>query len=60
MSFWISFLNDFAVSIFGSVLSASFCDALATPTQPADLCVLRGVSGIFAVSFRQRAGADPA
>lgn len=29
MSFWISFLNDFAVSIFGSVLSASFCDALA-------------------------------
>ena len=30
MSFWISFLNDFAVSIFGSVLSASFCDALAT------------------------------
>ena len=30
MSFWISFLNDFAVSIFGSVLSAFFCDALAT------------------------------
>lgn len=30
MSFWLSFLNDFAVSIFGSVLSASFCDALAT------------------------------
>lgn len=30
MNFWISFLNDFAVSIFGSVLSASFCDALGT------------------------------
>ena len=30
MSFWISLLNDIAVSIFGSVLSASFCDALST------------------------------
>lgn len=31
MSFWISLLNDIAVSIFGSVLSASFCNALAAP-----------------------------
>lgn len=30
MSFWLSLLNDIAVSLFGSVLSASFCDALAT------------------------------
>ena len=30
MSFWISLLNDIAVSVFGSVLSASFCNALAT------------------------------
>lgn len=30
MSFWISLLNDVMVSIFGSVLSASFCDALGT------------------------------
>ena len=30
MSFWISLLNDIAVSIFGSVLSAYFCDALST------------------------------
>ena len=28
MSFWISFWNDFAVSLFGSVLSASFCNVL--------------------------------
>lgn len=30
MSFWVSLLNDIAVSLFGSILSASFCDALAT------------------------------
>ena len=30
MSFWISPLNDIAVTLFGSVLSASFCDALST------------------------------
>ena len=30
MNFWLSLLNDIAVSLFGSVLSASFCDALAT------------------------------
>ena len=29
MSLWASLLNDIAVSLFGSVLSASFCDALA-------------------------------
>lgn len=28
MSIWFSLLNDGAVSIFGSILSASFCDAL--------------------------------
>lgn len=28
MNFWVSLLNGFAVSIFGSVLSASFCNAL--------------------------------
>lgn len=28
MSFWISLLNGFAVSIFGSILSASFCNVL--------------------------------
>lgn len=28
MSFWISLLNDIAVTLFGSLLSASFCDAL--------------------------------
>lgn len=31
MNFWLSLLNDLAVSIFGSVLSASFCGALAVP-----------------------------
>ena len=30
MNLWISLLNGFAVSIFGSVLSASFCNALVT------------------------------
>lgn len=30
MSTWISLLDGFAVSIFGSMLSASFCDALNT------------------------------
>lgn len=30
MTFWISLLNDTAVSLFGSILSASFCDALRT------------------------------
>lgn len=30
MSIWLSLINDGAVSIFGSVLSASFCDALHT------------------------------
>ena len=30
MNFWISLLNGFAVSVFGSVLSASFCNVLAT------------------------------
>ena len=30
MNFWIPLLNGFAVSIFGSVLSASFCNALTT------------------------------
>lgn len=30
MSFWIALLNDIAVSLFGSVLSASFCNALET------------------------------
>ncbi len=30
MSAWISLLNSASVSIFGSVLSASFCDALST------------------------------
>ena len=30
MSFWISLLNDIAVTLFGSLLSASFCDALST------------------------------
>lgn len=30
MSFWVSLLNDMAVSLFGSILSASFCNALAT------------------------------
>lgn len=30
MSFWILLLNEIAVSLFGSILSASFCDALAT------------------------------
>lgn len=30
MSFWFSLLNDVSVSFFGSVLSASFCDALGT------------------------------
>lgn len=29
MSFWISLFNNIAVSLFGSILSASFCDALA-------------------------------
>ena len=33
MSFWISLLNDIAVSIFGSVLSASFCGGLSTPRK---------------------------
>ena len=28
MSLWMSFLNNLAVSVFGSVLAASFCDAL--------------------------------
>ena len=30
MSVWISLLNDVAVSLFGSILSASFCGALDT------------------------------
>lgn len=30
MSFWFSLLNDVSVCFFGSVLSASFCDALDT------------------------------
>ena len=30
MSFWISLLNDIAVSLFGSFLSASFCGTLST------------------------------
>jgi len=30
MSFWVFLLNDVAVSLFGSVLSASFCGALST------------------------------
>ena len=30
MNFWVPLLNGLAVSIFGSVLSASFCNALAT------------------------------
>lgn len=30
MSVWVSLLDGFAVSIYGSVLSASFCDALNT------------------------------
>ena len=30
MNLWIQLLNGFAVSIFGSALSASFCNALAT------------------------------
>lgn len=30
MSIWVSLLNDCAVSVFGSVLSASFCNALNT------------------------------
>lgn len=30
MSFWISLLNNVSVSFFGSILSASFCDALNT------------------------------
>lgn len=30
MSFWISLLNNASVSFFGSILSASFCDALNT------------------------------
>lgn len=30
MSLWISLFNNLAVSLFGSVLSASFCDALDT------------------------------
>ena len=30
MNFWVSLLNGFAVSIFGSVLSASFCSNLTT------------------------------
>ena len=30
MSAWLSLLNSASVSIFGSVLSASFCDALST------------------------------
>lgn len=30
MSIWVSLLNDGAVSVFGSVLSASFCNALNT------------------------------
>lgn len=30
MSVWVSLLNDIAVSLFGSVLSASFCNALNT------------------------------
>ena len=28
MSLWMSLLNNVAVSVFGSVLAASFCDAL--------------------------------
>ena len=28
MNFWMPLLNGFAVSIFGSVLSATFCNAL--------------------------------
>ena len=31
MSFWLSLLNDLSVSLFGSILSASFCNALTTP-----------------------------
>lgn len=30
MSFWISLLNNVSVSFFGSILSASFCDAVNT------------------------------
>lgn len=30
MSFWMSSLNGFAVSVFGSILSASFCNVLVT------------------------------
>ena len=30
MSFWIHLLHDMAVTLFGSILSASFCDALTT------------------------------
>ena len=30
MSFWIALLNDITVSYFGSILSASFCEALNT------------------------------
>ncbi|MDD5833099.1 MAG: histidine kinase, partial [Clostridiales bacterium] len=30
MSFWTTLLNDIAVSYFGSILSASFCEALNT------------------------------
>lgn len=30
MSFWISLLNNVSVSFFGSILSASFCEALDT------------------------------
>ena len=30
MSFWVSLLNNIAVSLFGSILSVSFCDELAT------------------------------
>lgn len=30
MSFWVSLLNNIAVSLFGSILSASFCDGLST------------------------------
>lgn len=30
MSFWISLLNNISVSFFGSILSASFCNALDT------------------------------
>lgn len=31
MSFWISLLNNISVSYFGSILAASFCNALFTP-----------------------------